>query len=62
MRLESRNRGYGTTDLLIIPENEQDSQLIEKLGEVGTKICGEIRLADGYCEHYVLIRAGDKYE
>ncbi len=60
MKVEPRNRGYGLTDILVIAENKQDSELLNQLGKRGTKVCGEIRLSDVCGEHYVLIHPEEK--
>ena len=56
-----RPREFGPVDnptrfLLIVPENETESQLIDAmLGNTNLPIAveGEVTLADGYGEHYI---------
>jgi hypothetical protein len=43
-------------DLLIILQSEDESKIIDSFGQPGTKFVGEIRLADGYGEHYLLLQ------
>lgn len=43
-------------DLLVIMENEDESKVVDELGQPGTKFIGEVRLADGYGEHYLLLQ------
>jgi hypothetical protein len=43
-------------DLLIIFENEEESRIIDELGQPGTTFTGEVRSSDGYGEHYLLIQ------
>jgi hypothetical protein len=43
-------------DLLIIFEKEDESQIIDQFGQPGTKFVGEVRLADGYGEHYLMLQ------
>jgi len=43
-------------DLVVIFETENESQLIDRFGQPGTKFVGEIRLTDGYGEHYLLLQ------
>ena len=59
MRVESRLRKIGDlvhADLVVISENEQESRIIDVMGQPGTTFTGEIRLADGYGEHYLLLQ------
>ena len=64
MRVEVRKRstmiegGFTLThhDLLVIAENQKDSAVLDLLGDVGSRFIGEVRLADGYGEHYLLIQ------
>lgn len=43
-------------DLVLLPESEHESQVIDLLGGPDSFIQGQIRLADGYGEHYVLLQ------
>ena len=64
MKLHTRKRTIETADgrrgechdLIVVAEDGGDSRMLDLLGAVGTKICGEIRLSDGYGEHYLLIQ------
>ena len=58
-RLEEVNKGdlqLSHNDLLIIMESEEESKMIDLFGQPGTTFKGEVRLADGYREHYLLIQ------
>jgi hypothetical protein len=63
MKIESRTRwtDKGTHrlkhyDLLFIAENEEESKALDMLGQPGSFVQGEIRLADGYGEHYLMVQ------
>lgn len=63
MKLESRRRAVQTphgplfhNDLVLIADTEVESLLIDSMGQPGTTFKGEVRLADGYGEHYLLIQ------
>lgn len=60
MKLESRRRtkpdGSQHHDLICIAENETESKIVDLLGQPGTSFIGEIRLSDGYGEHYLLVQ------
>jgi hypothetical protein len=44
-------------DLLFVPEIEDESRLLDLLGDPGSYVQGQIRLSDdGYGEHYMLIQ------
>jgi hypothetical protein len=43
-------------DLAVIAENEDDSKVLDLLGNPGSTFKGEVRLADGHAEHYLLIQ------
>ena len=58
-RMEPKKPGavqLSHVDLLVILESEDESQLVDKLGQPGTTFTGEVRIADGYGEHYLLIQ------
>ncbi len=67
MKLETRKRTIEMADgrrgvrhdLIVVAEDGGDSGMLDLLGGLGTKICGEIRLSDGYGEHYLLIQSKD---
>ena len=63
MKIETRGRAIveGENklvhfDLVLVAENEDESQKIDCVGQPGTTGTFEIRLADGYGEHYVLLQ------
>ena len=56
MKKNPKDLRLSHNDLLVIAENEQESKIIDKLGQPGTKFIGEIRLSDDYGEHYLLIQ------
>lgn len=63
MRIETRKRsteddGFTLThhDLILIPESEDESRLIDLLGQPESFVQGQIRLADGYGDHYILLQ------
>lgn len=66
MRLEKRTFDKGKTyEIIAITESEKESQMIDLLGNDFTDrtfipIKGEIRLSDGFGEHYILLRATGK--
>jgi hypothetical protein len=41
---------------VVIFDTEDESKIIDSLGQPGTKFVGEVRLADGYGEHYLLLQ------
>jgi hypothetical protein len=43
-------------DLLIILQSEDESEIIDSFGQPGTRFIGEVRLADDWGEHYLLLR------
>lgn len=50
--------------LVLIPSNEAESKLIDKIGDqpfdedgVGPSVVGEICLSDGYGQHYIRLRS-----
>lgn len=59
MKIETRRFRRGLLGekkiLLLIAETKEESQLIEEcLGtEIPTAVVGEVRLSDGYGEHYI---------
>lgn len=58
MKLEKRIFEH-TKFLLLIPENEDESKIIdEMLGDTDLPInvIGQVRLSDDYAEHYISIR------
>lgn len=61
MRVVNRQRisdvGDRWADVLVIAENAGDSDILDCLGKPGQKIRGQVRLADGYGEHYLLLRS-----
>jgi hypothetical protein len=62
MLIETRKRSSNDPlslahhDLLIIAVTEADSELLDLMGQPGSTFEGEVRLADGYGEHCLLIR------
>lgn len=63
MNIEVRVRGTNVNglalthhDLLFIPDSKKESALLDLLGQPGSYVQGQIRLADGYGEHYMLIQ------
>ena len=63
MKLEARERTAWVDglllqyhDLLLIPESEEESRLIDLLGLPDSYVQGQIRLADGYGQHYILLQ------
>lgn len=59
MRIETRNT-FGLRALILIPESSEESLLIDSVvganvGEDGliANVEGQVRLADGYGEHYI---------
>lgn len=42
-------------DLVLVPETAEESEFIDLLGQPGSWVQGEIRLADGYGQHYILL-------
>lgn len=65
MRLEVRRRyeeKKNEDDLqlshiyLVIIFEKHESEIIDQFGQPGTKFVGEVRLSDGYGEHYLLIQ------
>jgi hypothetical protein len=64
MRIESRKRILRSGgqrqlthyDLVFISESEDESALFDLLGQPGSTITGQVRLADGYGEHYLLVQ------
>ncbi len=70
MKVESRKRGNkdGTSyhDIVLISENEEESKILDLLGDRvdadGIIENGEyeLRLSDGYGEHYVLLKSNQK--
>lgn len=62
MKLETRRRitREGLKELvhfdLVLLPNKAESKLIDQLGQPGTTFTGEVRLADGYGEHYLLVQ------
>ena len=61
MRIETRRRMHEDHmhyhyDLVLLPESVEESKIINLLGQPDTKLTGEIRLADGYGEHYILLQ------
>ena len=61
-RLETRQFGNKKM-LLVFPENEEESKMVDKmLGQpFVTRVTGEIKLADGYADHYIML-TGSKGE
>jgi hypothetical protein len=63
VKIESRDRESGPT-LILIPETPEESRLIDSvLGSTVTtgdgliaRVRGEVRLSDGYGEHYISLR------
>lgn len=65
MKIEVRRLGYedgkrvrtSTTRLLIIPENEDESALLDDVlgSQIPTPLVGEVQLSDGYGDHYVWV-------
>jgi hypothetical protein len=62
MRVEARNT-FGKPSLVIITETLADSRLIDEMlgNAVPFKIEGEVKLADGYGEHYIQIWNPEKH-
>lgn len=63
MKLESRDT-FGVRQLLLVPENEYESKLIDEyLGReigpdgIGPAVMGEVRLEDGYAQHYIRLES-----
>lgn len=59
MKVVARKRKIGELyhhDLCLVAEDEQESKVLDLLGQPGTTFSGEVRLADGYGEHYLLIQ------
>jgi hypothetical protein len=62
MKIETRKRNSGGPlnlvhhDLCLIPEDEEESKMIDLLGQPGSVVRGEIRLSDGYGSHYMLVQ------
>lgn len=45
-------------DLVLIPENIEESRLIDKVSAIiPSKVVGKIDLTDGYGPHYILLRS-----
>lgn len=60
MRISPRNV-CGNQFVIGESESEEESKIIDLLGDDFTNrdaipITGEIRLVDGYCEHYILLK------
>lgn len=36
-------------------EDEAESKIVDRIGNIGQNVRGEIRLSDGYGEHYILL-------
>lgn len=62
MRIEPRQRMVDGRlrlkhhDLCLVAESEDESKILGLLGQPGTTLYGEVRLADGYGEHYLLLQ------
>lgn len=48
--------------LLVVAENKEESKLMDFVfgSQIPTRVCGEMTLADGYCEHYIALQKGAK--
>lgn len=66
MKLEKRTFDKGKTYMVVaLSESEEESKMIDLLGNDFTgrdfiPIEGEIRLSDGFREHYILLRSTEK--
>lgn len=49
-----------TPNIILICEDELESMLVDKLGKIGDRVCGELRLADGYGEFYIRLEPQPK--
>lgn len=66
MKVSPRNV-CGSKFIICVSESKEESEIIDLLGDDFTDrdvipITGEIRLSDGYCEHYILLRPENKNE
>ena len=60
MKVEGRNLFSTTKVLVLIPETEAESKLVDEyLGkEIPTLVVGKVDLADGYGTHYLALQSG----
>ena len=63
MKIEARTRWTEVNglklkhhDLVLLPEGEFESEFLDLLGDPGSYVQGQVRLADGYGQHYLLIQ------
>ena len=61
MRVEIRQFKH-RTNLLVFPESEEESKIVDEMGPLDCKLVASPRLADGYAEYYVLVEGQDREE
>lgn len=61
LRVFKQDDGTAITKVLLLCESQHESKVIDRLGDKfdvdgkGPSVRGEVRLADGFREHYILL-------
>lgn len=48
------------TNLLVVSESEEDSEILDQLGKLNQPLKAELRLSDGFDQYYLLIEGEER--
>lgn len=48
------------TNLLVVSESEEDSEILDQLGKLNQPLKADLRLSDGFDQYYLLIEGEER--